>query len=127
MAASPTCRECGEPLEPDDEYCTGCGAPTRAVSPPSSSGQQPGVQVAPLPPSMRTNSLAIAAFVISLVACTPVGLYLGYRARSQIRETGEQGAGFALAAIIIGWIGVVFLVLTVFFFLVLGSWAANSP
>lgn len=73
---------------------------------------------------MRTNSLAIAAFVISLVACTPVGLWLGYKARSQIRESGEQGAGFALAAIIIGWIGVFFFVITVIFFLVLGSWAS---
>jgi hypothetical protein len=34
-------------------------------------------------------------------------------ARSQIRRTGEQGAGMALAGLILGWIGVGFTVLVV--------------
>ena len=34
-------------------------------------------------------------------------------ARSQIRRTGEQGAGMALAGLILGWIGVGFMVLVV--------------
>jgi hypothetical protein len=34
-------------------------------------------------------------------------------ARSQIRRTGEQGAGMALAGLIMGWIGVGFTVLVV--------------
>jgi hypothetical protein len=118
------CGACGHRLENGDEFCTACGSPTEAKMQSVRQPTQPVVHVAPLPPGMRTNSLAIAAFVISLVACTPVGLWLGYKARSQIRESGEQGAGFAMAAIIIGWIGVFFFVITVIFFLVLGSWAS---
>jgi hypothetical protein len=35
----------------------------------------------------------------------------GHVARSQIRRTGEQGAGLALAGLILGWIGFGFTVL----------------
>lgn len=70
--------------------------------------------------------MAIAAFVVSLVACAPVGIYLGYKAREQIRETGEQGGGFATAAIIIGWIGALFFLIWVVFVVVVGALAANS-
>ncbi len=37
----------------------------------------------------------------------------GHVARNQIRRTGEQGAGMALAGLILGWIGVGFTVLVV--------------
>jgi hypothetical protein len=57
-----------------------------------------------------TNGLAIAAMICSLAGFVvgisfPIGAILGHVARKQIRETGEQGEGFALAGIIIGWIG----------------------
>ncbi|WP_409048285.1 DUF4190 domain-containing protein [Microbacterium sp. HA-8] len=51
------------------------------------------------------NKLAILALVFSIIGSV-VGIVLGHVARSQIRRTGESGAGLALAAIIIGWIGV---------------------
>src|SRR3954468_21762131 len=50
-----------------------------------------------------TNPLAIAALVCALTIA-PVGLGLGIAARKQIRRTGEQGDGMALAAVIIGGI-----------------------
>src|SRR3954452_15196587 len=50
-----------------------------------------------------TNALAIAALVCALTIA-PVGLGLGIAARRQIRRTGEQGDGLALAGIIIGGI-----------------------
>jgi Domain of unknown function (DUF4190) len=50
-----------------------------------------------------TNPMAIAALVLALTVA-PVGLALGIAARRQIRRTGEQGDGLALAAIIIGGI-----------------------
>ncbi|MDP9428516.1 MAG: DUF4190 domain-containing protein [Actinomycetota bacterium] len=57
------------------------------------------------------------AFVFS-----PVGLVLGIVARRQIRETGEQGDGLALAGIIIGGIATALAVLAfVFFALALAS------
>ena len=53
--------------------------------------------------SPPTNPMAIAALVCALTIA-PVGLGLGIAARKQIRRTGEQGDGLALAGIIIGGI-----------------------
>lgn len=56
--------------------------------------------------------MAIAAMVVSLaslVSCQligAVGIYLGYKAREQIRATGEDGEGFAQAGIIVGWVAI---------------------
>ena len=60
--------------------------------------------------------MAIVALILSLVGfiigiSAPVGAVLGHIARKQIRETGEDGDGMALAAIIIGWILTGFLVI----------------
>jgi uncharacterized protein DUF4190 len=64
----------------------------------------------PVGPSMGTNGLAVASLVLSLVFVCGIGSLLavifGYAARRQIRERGGEGAGMALAGIIIGWIGV---------------------
>jgi len=52
--------------------------------------------------------MAIASLVLSLlgfltVISAPVGAVMGHIARRQIRQTGEEGEGMALAGIIIGW------------------------
>ena len=58
----------------------------------------------PFPSHPRpTNSTAVAALVCALTVA-PVGLGLGIAARRQIRRTGEQGDGLALAAVIVGGI-----------------------
>ncbi|MEX5718552.1 DUF4190 domain-containing protein [Geodermatophilus maliterrae] len=63
------------------------------------------------PPLRRpTNSLAIVALVLAFVFA-PAGLVLGVVARRQIRETGEEGDGLALAGIVIGAIGTALAVL----------------
>jgi hypothetical protein len=60
-------------------------------------------------PRRPTNGLAIAALaigVISFVSCPLIGavaVYLGNRARNEIRTTGEEGDSLALAGLIIGW------------------------
>ncbi|WP_225232686.1 DUF4190 domain-containing protein [Klenkia terrae] len=51
-----------------------------------------------------TNTTAILALVFGFVF-GPVGLALGISARRQIRRTGEEGDGLALAGIIVGSIG----------------------
>jgi hypothetical protein len=51
-----------------------------------------------------TNGLAIASMIVSLVGFGPVGAIMGHIARRQIRERNEQGDGFALAGIIVGWV-----------------------
>ena len=66
-----------------------------------------------IPPYARpTNTMAILALVLAFVFA-PAGLVLGIVARRQIRQTGEQGEGLALAGIIIGAIFCAFLVLVI--------------
>src|SRR3954452_2448363 len=79
------------------------GPPTNAVYPPP------------------TNPLAIAALVCALTIA-PVGLGLGIAARKQIRRTGEQGDGLALAAVIIGGIVTGIYVLLIVFLVI--AWIA---
>lgn len=77
----------------------------------------------PYPPVRGTNSMALAALILSLVgvgSCitAPVGAILGHVARRQIRETGEQGDGMAKAAIIVGWVLTGLLLLVIAFYVV---------
>jgi Domain of unknown function (DUF1707)/Domain of unknown function (DUF4190) len=64
----------------------------------------------PAPP--RTNALAVASLAcgIAQVMVGPLGtipaIVLGHLARHQIRRTGENGAGLALAGLLLGWTAV---------------------
>ena len=70
-------------------------------------------------PLAKTNGLARASFVCGLAQfvfgplATIPAIVLGHMARHQIKRTGEQGAGLALAGLILGWaaviLGIVFL------------------
>jgi hypothetical protein len=80
----------------------------------------PAYQYAPAPP---TNGLAIAALVCGIaqfavgVTCIPA-IICGHLARRQIRRTGEQGDGMALAGLILGYVGAalfVGLIMLIFF------------
>lgn len=62
-----------------------------------------------VPAVARTNSCAIASlacglgqFAVGPLATIPA-IVLGHMARNQIRRTGEQGAGLALAGLVLGW------------------------
>ena len=75
---------------------------------PGQPGQPPYVVYAyPMRPPY--NGLAIASLAVScgaIALCgllSIVGAILGHMARKQIRETGEQGDGLALAGIIVGY------------------------
>jgi hypothetical protein len=88
-----------------------------AYQTPAAYGSMPGY--APPPQyavQQSTNGLAIASMVVALVGICGflllpiailfvVGAILGHVALTQVRQTGQQGAGFAKAGIIIGWIG----------------------
>ena len=98
------------------------GAPTPGYGPPNAYG-------APYAQHPGTNGLAIAALVVSIVGgCVYgvgaiVGIILGVVALGQIKRSGEQGRGLAIAGIalgaayILGWI---------LFFLVMVIAAASS-
>ncbi|MFT4395470.1 DUF4190 domain-containing protein [Gordonia lacunae] len=52
----------------------------------------------------RVNRMALWALALSILGITfIVGLVLGYRARTQIRQRREAGLPFATAAIWVGW------------------------
>ena len=66
-----------------------------------------------MPPVARTNGLAIASltcgigqFMFGPLATIPA-IVFGHMARHQIKRTGEQGAGLALAGLILGWATVI--------------------
>lgn len=72
----------------------------------------------------RTNTMSIVALILAIFLPL-VGAILGHVAMGQIKKTGEEGRGLALAAIIVGWsftaIGVLAIVLTVLPLVLLGS------
>jgi hypothetical protein len=64
-------------------------------------------------PVAKINGLAIASFACGLAQfvfgplATIPAIVLGHMARHQIKHTGEQGAGLALAGLILGWAAVI--------------------
>ena len=69
----------------------------------------------PYVPPQRTNGLAIASMVLGILWLYWIGsvlaLVFGYIAKNQIRQRGESGGGMATAGIVLGWIGIGFLVI----------------
>ena len=57
------------------------------------------------PQSSQTNGMAIAALITSFFVSI-LGIILGFVALNQIKTSGEQGRGLALAGIIIGFVAV---------------------
>jgi hypothetical protein len=60
-----------------------------------------------------TDSYAIASLITAVVGIPILPIWLGYRARRNIRESGglKTGDGLALAGIIIGWVQIAIFVL----------------
>ncbi len=94
-------------------------------------GQQPqGYYPPPPPQGPPTNVMAIIALVCAFILF-PAGLVCGIIARKQIKDTGEAGAGLALAAIIISIVQFVFLLLFfvffIIFFVIVAETVSNFP
>ena len=88
--------------------------PPPGYGPPPSYGPPPGYGW-----RRPTNQLAMVALVLSFLGpLSPVGLVLGVVARGQIRRTGEEGAGLALAAVIVGGVITTLLITVVVFWVV---------
>lgn len=100
--------------------------PARA---PGSAGQAPQPYSYPpqgYPGGQRTNGMAIAAMICGIAQFfgfwllgTIPAVVLGHIARRQIRQTGEQGAGMALAGLILGYVGLALSVIAVILIAVL--------
>ena len=73
----------------------------------------------PARPVARTNPLAVASLACGLMQPFTGGLtmipavILGHTARSQIRRTGEGGSGLATAGLVLGWAGIVMMLLMI--------------
>jgi hypothetical protein len=111
------------------------GAPAPGYPPagyPPPGYPQAGYQQAGFPPpgypppgwSRPTNTMAILSLVLAFVFA-PAGLVLGIIARKQIRRTGEDGDGLALAGAIVGGIFTGIYVLMIVFMIIAFS-AASS-
>lgn len=59
-----------------------------------------------------TNTMAILALVFAFVLF-PLGIVFGHMARGQIRHTGEEGNGLAVAGLVVGYIQLALLVLAI--------------
>jgi peptidyl-prolyl cis-trans isomerase B (cyclophilin B) len=70
------------------------------------------------PPQRPTNSLAIVSLVCAFLFA-PLGIIFGHMSLSQIRKTGEEGRGLAIAGLVVSYVitvlAVVVVVLSVLF------------
>jgi Domain of unknown function (DUF4190) len=89
---------------------------------------QPG----PYVPRRKTNALAIASLccgigqlLVGLIAGIPA-IVLGFVAISQIRRTGEDGRGMAIADIVLGFISIIATAVLIVVFLVLVHGLSNN-
>ena len=115
-------------LRPPPGYGQAVGRPATAAARSAGYGRAARLRIARTatrrPPWGRpTNTVAILALVMAFVFA-PAGLILGIVARKQIRQTGEDGDGLALAGIIVGGIVTALFVL-MFVFRIL-AFAASS-
>lgn len=77
----------------------------------------------PYPPR-RTNAMAIASLVCAFVFA-PLGILFGHLSLSQIRRSGEEGRGMAIAGLVIGYVVTVGTVLMLVAGVLFFSWAAK--
>lgn len=119
------CPRCATINLDGSQACASCGAPLVAP-PPGPAGYPPPGYVPPgypppgyYPPAgypppyamgpQRTSGLAIAGFVVSLVACGIVGLILSLQGKKEVDNSGGLvgGGGLAMAGIVIGVIRII--------------------
>ena len=86
--------------------------------------QQPQYGAYQQPQPVGYNTMSIVAFILAFFVSI-VGIILGFVALSQIKRTGEQGHGLALAAVIIGFVEVAIGIL-VFILVLVGLGIAAS-
>ena len=76
------------------------------------------------PPPRPTNALAIASLVCAFLFA-PLGIVLGYLSLSQIKRSGEDGRGLAIAGLVVGYVVTVATIMAVVAGTLLFAWAAK--
>jgi hypothetical protein len=109
-AAAPPYGQTPPVYAPPPGYPQSYGQPPPQYGQPPPYGPQYGPQYGGYPVHRPTNGLAIASMVLGIVWIYWVGsvlaLVFGYIARGQIRRSGHNGDGMAIAGIVLGWVGV---------------------
>lgn len=114
----------GQQPYPGSSYDQGqYGAYQQPGYPQQPQGYPPGYPQQPV--SRGTNTMAILALVFGILIA-PLGLVFGFVARSQIKKTGEDGDGLALAGIIIGGIFTLLFIAYIVFIVIFFSAIASS-
>ena len=130
----------GAPVPPTPPPAPGYGA----TPPPPAYGQPaPGYgetapaygQPAPAygqPPAAKTNTLAIVSLIASIAGIVILwgigsiaGVICGHISLSQIKKTGEQGRGMAIAGLIVGYAGIVLAIIGVIVAIALSAWLVS--
>jgi predicted RNA-binding Zn-ribbon protein involved in translation (DUF1610 family) len=110
-ATSAYCPSCGAQQVAGDKFCRQCGA---AQSPATAAQiESPSIVVR----DGTTNGLAIASFVFALIGGALLAVVFGHIALGQIKKSGQQGNGLAVAGVLIGWIEIAVAVIFLLFFL----------
>ena len=78
------------------------------------------------PAGGKTNTLAIVSLVLSIIGVHLGGIITGHIALGQIKRTGETGRGLALAGTIIGYVGIVAVIILVIIWVSIIALAASS-
>ncbi|HEY4457432.1 MAG TPA: DUF4190 domain-containing protein [Pseudonocardiaceae bacterium] len=87
----------------------------------------PGYPGYPMVQRAGTNGFAIAALVCGIVV-SPLGIIFGFVALNQIKRTGEEGRGLALAGIWVGAASVAFMVIWLIVFIsIFSNVIQNTP
>jgi peptidyl-prolyl cis-trans isomerase B (cyclophilin B) len=94
--------------------------PPYGAYPPPPQGAYPGYYGYPqYPQPQPTNTLAIVSLACAFLFA-PMGIIFGHMSMSQIKKTGEEGRGLAIAGLVIGYmitiLTIVVVVLSVLFF-----------
>jgi peptidyl-prolyl cis-trans isomerase B (cyclophilin B) len=76
------------------------------VTPPPAPTPPPAAPYAAAPAGPRTNTLAIVSLVLAFFVSLGA-VICGHIALSQIKRTGENGRGLAIAGLILGYLGLV--------------------
>ena len=101
------CTSCGQEIQEGANVCSNCGTPVNGA--PQNNVVTSGGAAAPA----KSNGLAIAGFIVSLVSIllccgsiSLVSLILSIIGASKAKDCGGQGKGLAIAGIIISVIGI---------------------
>ena len=113
------CKNCGSEIKEGSLYCEKCGSPVDSAPVVNQAlttyPSQPTYQGVP----NKTNSLAIAGFIVSLVSlvcCTPaavISLILSIIGLNESKKCANEGKGLAIAGIVISAIALLFLILII--------------